>query len=120
MNRLYRNTFDQIVMPEDRAQALRTALASHCSPPETEVISMNKQKFLRRPASFLVAILLIAALSITALACGGRVLYRVLSEDEIPPVTGPIHDLTGQDIETIPYEFTEENGEILVTFPVGD
>ena len=120
MNHLYQRTFDHIRMPEDRARALRTDLASRCSQPETEVIFMNKKTILRRPASLLVAILLIAALSVTALACGGRVLYRILSDDEIPAVTGTVYDLTDQEVETVPYEYTEENGEIWVTFPTED
>lgn len=124
MNRLYQRTFDRVRIPEDRARSLRAVLASHCSEPETEVIIMNKQKFLRRPAAFLIAILLIGALSITALACdGGRVIYRIgdviyqiVSGDADLPENGVTDDLTDREPDAVidSYEYIEEDGTVRI------
>ena len=77
MDHFYQKTFDQIQMPEDRAQALRTRLAAQCSPEKQEVISMNRTKSFRRPAVALVAALTVCALSITAFAYGGPIVEAV-------------------------------------------
>lgn len=119
MNHLYQKTFDHVYMSEDRVRSLRAVLASHCSDPETEVITMNKQKILRRPATFLVAVLLIAALSVTALACGKYVTYQIRSGNDgaqTPPENSITFDLTeqGSDVTFHSYEYTEENGEVQV------
>ncbi|MDO4516780.1 MAG: hypothetical protein Q4C76_06570 [Bacillota bacterium] len=79
MERNYQNLFDQISMPEDRAQALRTRLTSHCSPIEQEVIPMKETKKLRRPAMALAAALLICALSVTAFAAGDKIVNSLYS-----------------------------------------
>lgn len=121
MNHLYQKTFDQISMPEDRARSLRQELASHCSHAETEVHSMNNHKVLRRPAAFLAAVILIAALSFSALACGGYVIYQTQSSDAKLPEGSTVIELSEEDFETaIPYTYTEEDGEILVSFDAND
>lgn len=122
MNRLYQRTFDHVHMPEDRARSLRAVLASRCSKPETEVTIMNKQKFLRRPAAVLIAVLLIGALSITALACDGGgiinrigdVIYQFISDDAeqgSPEGTVAI-DLTDPELDVAiidSYDYIEED-----------
>lgn len=133
MNRLYQRTFDHVHMPEDRARSLRAVLASRCSEPETEVIMMNKRKFLRRPAAFLIAILLIGALSITALACdGGRVIhqigdviYQIVAGDADLPADGVTYDLTDQEpdavLDSSEYtEYIEEDGTVRIILNDGD
>ena len=75
MDRLYQKTFDQVALPEDRADSIRTVLASRCSRMETE--ANMKHTFLRRPTAVLAAVLLIGALSVTAFAYGERIVERV-------------------------------------------
>ncbi len=77
MDRLYQKTFDQVRMPKDRAQQLRTELASRCSHDEMEARTMNNSKKIRRPALALVAVFVIAAMSLTAFAYGGAIAERV-------------------------------------------
>ena len=77
MDRLYQTTFDQVRMPEERAQRLRAELASRCSHHELEAISMNNSKKIRRPAMAMVAVFVIAALSLTAFAYGETIVDRV-------------------------------------------
>lgn len=129
MNRLYQKTFDHVRMPEDRARAMRAVLASRCSQSETEAVIMNKRKFLRRPAAILIAVLLIGALSITALAAdGGRIIhqigdiiYEIVSGDTVLPADTVTIDLTDQDVITFDsYEFTEEDGEIWISLNDAD
>lgn len=72
MNRLYRKTFDQVRMPAEKALSMRAELASRCSDNEKEDI-MNKKHLLRRPVVLAAAVLLICALSVTALAYGGQI-----------------------------------------------
>lgn len=84
MNNLYRQTFDQIGMPEETAQALRAELASRSSRSETEELNMKQKTnhtgpILRRTGTLLVAVLLICALSISALAYGGVQIYQMLT-----------------------------------------
>lgn len=116
MNQIYQKTFDHVIMPEDHAQALREELASHCSHYEKEVIPMKKH-FVRRSTSFLVAVILIASLSVSALACGiyYYVTYEINEGVEIPE---DATDLTGQDanFEMDNYEYCEEDGMIIVNF----
>ena len=116
MNQLYQRTFDHVAMPEDHARSLRGELASHCSKNETEVIPMKKH-FVRRSTSFLVAVILIASLSVSALACGiyYYVTYEINEGVEIPEgATG----LAGQDadFEMDDFEYREEDGMIIVDF----
>ena len=77
MDRLYQKTFDRVRMPKDRAQQLRTELASRCSRDEMEARTMNNSKKIRRPALALVAVFVIAAMSLTAFAYGGTIVERV-------------------------------------------
>ena len=116
MNQLYQRTFDHVTMPEDHARSLRSALASHCSNNETEVIPMKKH-LVRRSTSFLVAAILIAAMSVSALACGiyYYVTYEVHEGVELPE---DAFDLTGQDadFELGSYDYHEEGDMIIVDF----
>lgn len=120
MNMLYQRTFDHVTMPEDHAQALRSTLASHCSNNETEVIPMKKH-FVRRSTSFLVAAILIAAMSVSALACGiyYYVTYEVHEGVEIPEDAVNITDQDA-DFEMDSYEYREEDGMIIVDFDAAD
>ena len=116
MNQLYQRTFDHVTMPEDHARSLRSALTSHCSNNETEVIPMKKN-IVRKSTSFLVAAVLIAAMSVSALACG--IYYYVTYEvQEGVECSEDAFDLTGQDadFETDPYDYREEDGMIIVDF----
>ena len=120
MNQLYQKTFDHVTMPEDHARSLRVELASHCSKHETEVIPMKKH-FVRRSASFLAAAILIAAMSVSALACG--IYYYVTYEvQEGVEFSEDAFDLTGQDadFELSPYSYTEENGKVTVDLSGAD
>ena len=116
MNQLYRRTFNHVTMPEDHAQSLRAELASHCSNNEMEVIPMKKH-LVRRSTSFLVAAILIAAMSVSALACGiyYSVTYEINENVEIPE---DAVDLTDQnaDFELESYDYHEEDGMIIVDF----
>ena len=114
MNQLYQRTFDYVTMPEDHARSLRSALASHCSNNETEVIPMKKH-FVRRSTSFLVAAILIAAMSVSALACG--IYYYVTYEvHEGAELTEDAVNLTDQAavFEMDSYDYREEDGTIIV------
>ena len=114
MNQLYQRTFDYVTMPEDHARSLRSALASHCSNNETEVIPMKKH-FVRRSTSFLVAAILIAAMSVSALACG--IYYYVTYEvHEGVELTEDAVNLTDQAavFEMDSYDYREEDGTIIV------
>lgn len=114
MNQLYQRTFDHVTMPEGHARSLRAELASHCSKNETEVIPMKKN-IMRRSTSFLVAVILIASLSVSALACGIHhyVTYEVNEDAGLP--AGP-DKLTDQDagLEIGSYAYREEDGMIIV------
>lgn len=109
MKRLYQQTFDRIHMPEDSARALRAELGSRCSQTKTEVMFMKKRRIL------LVAAAVIAALSLSAFAGGYDVVYRLLSggaaeaEDGVNLIDQPV------DFEQGDYQYTEENGNIVVT-----
>lgn len=120
MNQLYQRTFDHVTMPEDHARSLRSALASHCSKNETEVIPMKKN-IVRKSTSFLVAAILIAAMSVSALACG--IYYYVTYEvQEGVEFSEDAFDLTGQDadFEMDSYDYREEDGMIIVDFDTAD
>ena len=114
MNQLYQRTFDRVTMPEDHARSLRGELASHCSNHEMEVIPMKK-RFVRRSISFLVAAILIAAMSVSALACGiyYYVTYEINENVEIPKDADDLTDRAA-DFEVGSYDYREENGMILV------
>ena len=116
MNQLYQRTFDHVTMPEDHAQSLRAELASHCSNHETEDIPMKKT-IVRRSTSFLIAAILIAAMSVSALACGiyYYVTYEVKEGVELPE---DAVNLTDQDADYVvdSYDYHEEDGMIIVDF----
>lgn len=110
-----KRTFDHVTMPEDHARSLRSALASHCSDNETEVIPMKKN-FVRRSTSFLVAVILIAAMSVSALACGiYYVTYEVEESAEIPEDAFDLADQNA-DFQVDSYDYREEDGMIIVDF----
>ena len=116
MNQLYQRTFNHVTMPEDHARSLRSALASRCSKNETEVIP-TKKNIARKSTSFLVAAILIATMSISALACG--IYYYVTYEvREGVEFSEDAFDLTGQDadFEMDSYDYREEDGMIIVDF----
>ena len=116
MNQLYQRTFDHVTMPEDHAQSLRSALASHCSNNETEVNPMKKN-IVRKSTSFLVAAILIATMSISALACG-IYYYLTYEVNEGVEFSEDAFDLTEQDadFEMDSYDYREEDGMIIVDF----
>lgn len=114
MNQLYQRTFDHVTMPKDHARSLCAELASHYSKNETEVIPMKKT-IVRRSTSFLVAAILIAAMSVSALACGiyYYVTYEVKEGVELPEDTV---NITDQDADYVvdSYDYHEEDGMIIV------
>lgn len=117
MNDLYQRTFDQIHMSEERVRSLRAELASHCSNTETEVNSMSKHTAFRRSTSFLIAAALVAAMSISALACGVYyyVTYQVNDGSDIPDNAVDLTDDSG--FESGGYSYREEDGQIIVDLP---
>lgn len=120
MNQLYQRTFDHVTMPEERAKSIRASLASRCSHNETEVNPMKKN-IVRKSTSFLVAAILIATMSISALACG--IYYYVTYEvQEGVEFSEDAFDLTGQDAdyEMDSYDYREEDGMIIVDFDAAD
>ena len=119
MNQLYQRTFNHVTMPEDHARSLRTELASHCSNHETEVIPMKKN-IVRRSTSFLIAAILIAAMSVSALACGiyYYVTYEVNEDVVIPTDAINLIDQDA-DFEVSSYDYQEENGLIIVDMDGG-
>lgn len=44
MDQRYRKTFDQISLPEDKAQAMRSCLAAQCSPGEIQSGGLTHEK----------------------------------------------------------------------------
>ena len=79
MKKLYQKTFEQALAqtyaPPERVEAQRSALASRCSPPKSEVTAMTAKP--RRPVRILVtAAAVAAALTVGALAASG-VLSRI-------------------------------------------
>lgn len=120
MNQLYQRTFDHVTIPEESAKSIRASLASRCSNNETEVNPMKKN-IVRKSTSFLVAAILIATMSISALACGiyYYVTYEVHEGVEIPE---DAFDLTEQDadFEMGSYGYREEDGMIIVDFDEAD
>ena len=120
MNQLYQRTFDHVTMPEESAKSIRASLASRCSHNETEVNPMKKN-IVRKSTSFLVAAILIATMSISALACG--IYYYVTYEvQEGVEFSEDAFDLTGQDAdyEMDSYDYREEDGMIIVDFDAAD
>ena len=94
MKQLYQKTFEQIKMPEARAAALRTTLASRCSQTEKEAIPMKHTKFFRRPMAAVAAVVLIVALSATAFAYSGG-FYRFMTGGSIQDVVDENGNVTG-------------------------
>ena len=116
MNQLYQRTFDHITMPVESAKSIRASLASRCSHNEMEVNPMKKN-IVRKSTSFLVAVILIATMSISALAYGiyYYVTYEVHEGIEIPEDAVNITD-QDTDFEMDSYEYREEDGMIIVDF----
>ena len=73
MKNLYQRTFDKVSMPEDAYLHLRTVLASRCSHKETEVNKMKNRSYFKKGIVMALAVLMVAALSITAFAYGGQI-----------------------------------------------
>ena len=77
---------------------------------------MNKHHRLRRPSALLVAAILVATMTVSALACGYiyNVIYKVNAEEDIPE-NAVVNDLTDAEFETHDYNYTtDENGQIIV------
>ena len=129
MKKLYQKTFEQALAqtyaPPERVEAQRSALASRCSPPKSEVTAMTAKP--RRPIRILVtAAAVTAALTVGALAASG-VLSRIplLTGGQIEVAYGTRPDGSGYadisrstDVENCPIEvrdgvvrFTTETGE---------
>lgn len=77
MDPLYQRTFDQVRMSEDQVRQVRAELASRCPRDEMEAHPMNNSKRIRRPILAIAAVFLIAAMSLTAFAYGGRIVEQV-------------------------------------------
>lgn len=71
MDRLYRKTFEQVRMPRERAEKIRSELASRCSQMEKEAIPVRQNKRMYRPVLAVALVVLVCALSATALAYSG-------------------------------------------------
>ena len=131
MKKLYQKTFEQALAqtyaPPEQVEAQRSALASRCSPPKSEVTAMTTKPI--RPIRILVtAAAVAAALTAGALAASG-VLSRIplLTGGQIEVAYGTRPDGSGYasisrstDSETCPVEvrdgavwFTTETGEAL-------
>lgn len=114
MNQLYKKTFDHIKLPEQRAQSLCTELISYCSMNEQEVTHMNRT-IIRRSHTLLVAVILLVAMSASALACG--IYYAVTYEvNEGAVMPEDAVDLSDQeaDFEYDDYTYREEESMIIV------
>lgn len=73
MDQHYRKTFDQITMPEDKAQAMGRRLAARCAQdkPDRKVVSRKKTNSFRRSQTIAVAVVVVLLLSLgTAGATG--------------------------------------------------
>lgn len=114
MNQLYKQTFDQVKMPENHARSLCAELASHCSDREREEKSMNRI-IVRRSTPVLVAVILLIAMSVSALACGVyyAVTYEVNEDAVIPENAVGLNDQEA-DFEYDGYTYREEDGMIIV------
>lgn len=114
MNQLYKKTFDHITMPEDRAQSLCTELIAHYAMNEKEVTPMNRT-IARRSHTLLVAVILLLAMSASALACGiyYAVTYEVNEDAVISDDAVNLTDLDA-DFEYGDYTYHEEDGMVIV------
>ncbi|MCI8539405.1 MAG: hypothetical protein HFF18_12240 [Oscillospiraceae bacterium] len=77
MDPLYQRTFDQVRMSEEQVRQIRAGLASRCPRDEMEAHLMNNSKRIRRPILAIAAVFLIAAMSLTAFAYGGKIVEGV-------------------------------------------
>ena len=114
MNQLYKQTFDHVKMPDDHARSLCEELASYCSMNEKEVIKVNL-RIVRRSTPVFVAVILLIAMSVSALACGVyyAVTYEVNQNAVIDEDAVNLID-QGADIEYGDYTYHEEDGMIIV------
>ena len=129
MKKLYQKTFEQALAqtyaPPEQVEAQRSALASRCSQPKSEVTAMTAKP--RRPIRILVtAAVVAAALTVGALAASG-VLSRIplltggaMERGVNPDGTGYSSVSVSTDQESYPVEardgkiwFTTETGEEL-------
>ena len=114
MKRLYKQTFDHVRMSEDRAGSLYAELASHCSNSEKEEKPVNRI-IVRRSIPVLAAVILLIAMSVSALACGVyyAVTYEVNEDAVIPEDAVSLND-EEPDFEYADYDYREEDGMIIV------
>lgn len=119
MKPLYQRTFEQIKLPEARTAALRASLASRCSQTEKEAIPMKHRNFFHRPMAAAAAVILVVALSATALAYGGQ-FYQFMtggSVQEVMDADGNVIGSQGQvDLNQVvaPVE-VREDGRLYLT-----
>lgn len=80
MDQRYRKTFDQISLPEDKAQAMRSCLAAQCSQEKSnqEVLPMKKNKPFRR--SRIIVAAAVAALLLSLGTAGATGALKSVSE----------------------------------------
>lgn len=116
MNQLYKRTLDHVTMPQERVKSIRASLASRCSNNEMEVIPMKKN-YVRRSASLLIAAILLAIMSVSALAYGiyYYVTYEINENSEMPDNAVNLTDQNA-DFEIESYDYHEEDGMIIVDF----
>ena len=69
----YKRTFDKVSMPEQSYLRIRASLASRCSQNETEVYQMKNRTYFKKSIIVALAVLMVAALSVTAFAYGGEI-----------------------------------------------
>lgn len=117
---LYEKTFDQVRLPEERAQSLRDELIACCSQTEKEENPMKDIHSLRRPTAFLIAAALTAAMTVSALACGGYYVNYELHNDGGAADGGV--ELADGEIDaaldgTEEYDWHEVDGQIIATLP---
>ena len=121
MKQLYWRTFEHVRMSEARSQALRSTLASRCALNRLEENNMRMPKKMRCPVSFAIALLVILALTTTAFAAGGYVVYRIHNGTEGIPADGNVQQIDFEPDAILPYEgFTENNGEVTFSFAPED
>ena len=121
MKQLYLRTFEHVRMSEAHSQALRSELASRCAMKKLEEKNMNDSKKLRRPGLLAVALLVLLALTTTAFAAGGYVVYHIHNGAESVIANGNVQQIDFQPDAILPYEgFTEDNGEVTFSFAPED
>ena len=128
----YKRTFDRVSMREQSYLHLRAILASRCSQNETEVKPMKKRTYFKKSIIVALAVLMLAALSVTAFAysheifnfvTGGTVEHRVDEQGESytgvsMPAASPVEEMAdGRVLLSIDGETTDISGLFSLTEP---